>query len=181
MNYYGAKELAAAFRTVRKNTITIAEEIGEENYGFRPAPNTRTVAETLIHIAIIPRVQHQVHAVDHLFELGKFNFMEFFGALLVLEKKPHTKAHVLALLNEEGERFAGWLDTLNDEFLGELLTMPPNMGVEKKSRFEMLLGPKEHEMHHRGQLMLVERLLGITPHLTRQMEARLAAMQAAKA
>ena len=45
----------------------------------------------------------------------------------------------------------------------------------------MLLGPKEHEMHHRAQLMLIERMLGITPHLTRQMEERMAAMQAAKA
>jgi uncharacterized damage-inducible protein DinB len=45
----------------------------------------------------------------------------------------------------------------------------------------MLIGVKEHEMHHRGQLMLIERLLGIVPHLTRQMEARIASMQAAKA
>ena len=97
-----------------------------------------------------------------------------------MEKKPHTKEHVLSLLHEEGERFAGWLDTLNDEFLAEMVTMRPEMGAPK-SRFEMLLGPKEHEMHHRAQLMVVERLLGITPHLTRQMEARLAAMQSAKA
>ena len=48
-----------------------------------------------------------------------------------------------------------------------------------KSRFEMLIAPKEHEMHHRGQLMVVERMLGITPHLTRQMEERIAAMQSA--
>jgi len=33
--------------------------------------------------------------------------------------------------------------------------------------FEMLLGTKEHEMHHRAQLMVIERLLGIVPHLTR--------------
>jgi uncharacterized damage-inducible protein DinB len=26
---------------------------------------------------------------------------------------------------------------------------------------------KEHEMHHRAQLMVVERLLGVVPHLTR--------------
>jgi uncharacterized damage-inducible protein DinB len=39
----------------------------------------------------------------------------------------------------------------------------------------MLMGVKEHEMHHRGQLMLIQRLLGITPHLTRQMRERLAA------
>jgi uncharacterized damage-inducible protein DinB len=42
----------------------------------------------------------------------------------------------------------------------------------------MLLGAKEHEMHHRGQLMLIERMLGIVPHLTRQMEERWARMQA---
>ena len=30
MNYYGAKELAESFQTVRKNTILIAEEIPEE-------------------------------------------------------------------------------------------------------------------------------------------------------
>jgi hypothetical protein len=35
-------------------------------------------------------------------------------------------------------------------------------------------------MHHRGQLMVVQRLLGITPHLTRQMEERIASMQAAQ-
>jgi uncharacterized damage-inducible protein DinB len=180
MNYYGAKDLAAAFRTVRKNTIVIAEEIGEEHYGFRPAPGTRTVAETLIHIAITPRVPHQVHAVDHVTDLATFNFWEFFGGLMVIEKKPHTKEHILALLNEEGERFAGWLDTLNDEFLGEIVVMPPVMGSQK-SRFEMLLSPKEHEMHHRAQLMVMERLLGITPHMTRRMEARLAEMQSAKA
>lgn len=178
MNYYGAKDLAAAFRTVRKNTIVIAEEIGEEHYGFRPTPETRTVAETLLHMALITRVPYQIHAVDHLFDLSKFNFWEFFGELLVMEKKPHTKAQVLALLNEEGERFASWLDTLNDEFLAEIVVMPEAMGTQK-TRFEMLLGPKEHEMHHRAQLMVVERLLGITPHMTRRMEARIAAMQAA--
>ena len=41
--------------------------------------------------------------------------------------------------------------------------------------------PKEHEMHHRAQLMVCQRLLGITPHLTRQMNERIASMQAAQA
>jgi hypothetical protein len=36
-------------------------------------------------------------------------------------------------------------------------------------------------MHHRGQLMLIERLIGITPHLTREQEARRAALIAAAA
>jgi hypothetical protein len=30
-------------------------------------------------------------------------------------------------------------------------------------------------MHHRAQLMLIERIVGITPHLTRRMQERQAA------
>jgi uncharacterized damage-inducible protein DinB len=55
------------------------------------------------------------------------------------------------------------------------------MEPRQKSRFEMLIATKEHEIHHRGQLMVVERMLGITPHLTRQMEERIAAMRSAQA
>jgi uncharacterized damage-inducible protein DinB len=41
----------------------------------------------------------------------------------------------------------------------------------------MLLSPKEHEMHHRAQLMVVERMVGIVPHLTREQQARMAAVE----
>jgi uncharacterized damage-inducible protein DinB len=52
--------------------------------------------------------------------------------------------------------------------------MPQGAMPASKSRFEMILSVKEHEMHHRGQLMLIERLLGVVPHLTREREARMA-------
>lgn len=181
MTYYGAKEMAASFRTVRKNTLVIADEIGGEHYGFRPTPTSRTIGETLIHIAVMPRLAHQIHGIDDLSDLSGFDFMGYFGGLIMIEKKPHTKAQTVALLTEEGNRFAGWLETLTDEFLGQRVTMPPGMEPASKSRFEMLLSPKEHEMHHRGQLMVMERLVGITPHMTRQMEERIAQMQSAKA
>ncbi len=54
-------------------------------------------------------------------------------------------------------------------------------GKTAKTRFERLLSAKEHEMHHRGQLMLIERQLGIVPHITRQFNERIAQMRAAKA
>ena len=38
--------------------------------------------------------------------------------------------------------------------------MPPGANPDSKSRFEMLLSPKEHEMHHRAQLMTMQRMLG---------------------
>jgi hypothetical protein len=62
------------------------------------------------------------------------------------------------------------------EMLNEMVTVADGSGT--KSRFEQLLGAKEHEMNHRAQLMLIERQLGIVPHLTRQFNDRIAKMSA---
>jgi uncharacterized damage-inducible protein DinB len=178
MNYYGAKELAESFLTVRKNTLVIAEEIGEEHYAFRAASDTRTIGETLVHIANVCKLQEQVHGVEHLNTLANFDFMSFMGSLIADEKKPRTKAEIIALLQEGSDRFSAWLGGLSDEFLAERVEYPAGMVPPSKTRFEMLLGVKEHEMHHRGQLMLLQRMVGGVPHLTRAMQARMAAMAA---
>ena len=52
MNYYGAKELAESLRTVRKNTIQVAEDIPEDKYSFRAAPDTMSVGEMLAHLGV---------------------------------------------------------------------------------------------------------------------------------
>jgi len=181
MTYYGAKELARSFRTVRSNTIGIAEDIPEEKYGFRPAEGCRSIAETLVHIAVMPRVQAQIHAVEHRSTLVGFDFFGVRGKQQAEVKAARTKAQVLELLRTEGEKYAKVLEGASEAFLGEQVEYPEGMEPRVKSRFEMLIAVKEHEMHHRGQLMVVERMLGITPHLTRRMEERMAAMQSAQA
>jgi uncharacterized damage-inducible protein DinB len=178
MTSYGGKELASAFRTVRKNTIQVAEDIPESKYTFIAAPEARSVARMLTHTAISTRIWEEVHkkGLTTLVGLDFFGMMDRFNAE---EAKPRTKAEILTLLRAEGEQFAAWMETLTPEFLAELVTEPD--GKTAKSRFERLLGAKEHEMHHRAQLMLIERQLGIVPHLTRQFNERVAQMRAAKA
>jgi uncharacterized damage-inducible protein DinB len=95
------------------------------------------------------------------------------------ENKPRTKAEIVQLLRSEGEKFASWVETLTPEFLAEMVTEPD--GKTQKTRFERFLGAKEHEMHHRAQLMLIERQLGIVPHLTRQFQERMAQMKETRA
>ena len=180
MTYYGGKELAAAFRTVRKNTIQIAEDIPENKYDFRAAPDTRTVAQVLTHIALGPGFQLHMQK-SNVTDLASVNFGELAQKFGAEEAKPRTKAEIIAFLKSEGEVFASYLEGLSESFLGELVTMPPSVSPATKSRFEMLLGPKEHEMHHRAQLMQVQRMLGQVPHLTRQMQERMAQMAAASA
>jgi uncharacterized damage-inducible protein DinB len=175
MNYYGAKDLAESFRTVRKNTLIIAEEIPEARYDFRAAPDTRTVAQLLTHIAVVQKMPEQIHAIERRTSLEGFDFPGLMRSIVGEEQTPRTKAQIIALLRDEGERWAKWLESQSDEFLGERVKFPAGMTPPTKTRFEMLLGSKEHEMHHRGQLMLIERMLGIVPHLTRQMQERMAA------
>jgi uncharacterized damage-inducible protein DinB len=179
MNYYGAQELAASFRTVRKNTIIIAEDIGDAHYDFRVTPETRTVGQTLVHISRVCELQERIHA-DRLTTLEGFDFMSFIGPIIADEQTPRTKEQIVALLHESGDRFSQWLEGLSDDFLGERVTMPPGMTPPSKSRFEMILGVKEHEMHHRGQLMVMQRMIGSVPHLTREFQARMAMAAAAK-
>jgi len=179
MTYYGAKELAPSFRTVRDNTIKIAGEIPEDKYSFRPAEGCRTVAETLVHIAVMTRVPEQIHVVEHRSTLVGFDFFGLMGKLQAEVSTPRTKPQIIELLRTEGDKYAAILAGASEAFLAEQVEYPEGMEPRVKSRFEMMIAPKEHEMHHRAQLMVVERMLGITPHLTRHMEERVAAMRAA--
>lgn len=171
MNYYGAKEMAESWRTVRKNTIQVAEDIPEDKYSFRAAPDTMSVSEILAHLATTPYWAQQCHFVDKKSTVVMEDFGKWMGAAAKASAALGSKSAIVEALKKDGESFAGQLETLTDAQLGEKVGLP--MG--SKTRFEMLLGVKEHEMHHRAQLFLIERLLGIVPHLTRARQAAQAA------
>jgi uncharacterized damage-inducible protein DinB len=169
MNYYGTKQLADSFRTVRKNTLAIAEEIPEDKYSFKASPDVMSVGEMLAHLAVSPMWQIDLHTR----KVDKVDFA-LFGAHLAQSKAEEqalgSKAEIVRALKENGEKFASFVEGFDEAALQSMVSFPPQVG-QPKSRFEMLLGPKEHEMHHRGQLMLVQRLLGQVPHLTRARQA----------
>jgi len=173
MGSYGGKELASALRTVRKNTVQIAEDIPESKYAFVPAPGTRSVADLLKHITFAPWLFEDMHKDKKVSTLQGYDFPAFMQRAGAYEKSVRTKEEIVAALKGDGERFASWVETLPPAFLMETYTDPT--GANPKTRFESLHSAKEHEMHHRGQLMLIERLIGITPHLTRLMEERMRA------
>jgi len=174
---YGGKEMAESFRTVRKNTIHVAEDIPESQYNHLAAPECRSVGKMLTHVAIATRIWSEIHYKQRLSTLVGLNFLGMMDEFAAEEAKPRTKAEIIDLLRREGEYFAGLLEGSTPEFLVETVTEPD--GKSSKTRFERLLSAKEHEMHHRGQLMLIERQLGVVPHLTRQFQERVSQMKAA--
>ena len=179
MTAYSGKELASAFRTVRKNTVQVAEDIPEGQYGHVAAPECKSVGRMLTHIAVSQGFWDGIHRKQRRTTMQGLDFVAMGERAEAEEIKPRSKAEIVELLRTEGEQFAAWLETLTPEFLAETVT--EGDGKTTKSRFESLLGAKEHEMHHRAQLMLIERQLGIVPHLTRQRQERIAQLRAAKA
>ena len=172
MAHYGSKELAQSFRTVRKNTLEAARDIPQDKYDFRPTPDCRSVEKLLAHIALSYRFQHQIHAVEKRSSIVGFDFPAMMSELEAKEAEPRTKSEGITML--EDETWPTFLDGVSDEFLAETVSFPPEFSQPPKSRLEMILSVKEHEMHHRGQVMLAQRMLGIVPHLTREREARMA-------
>jgi uncharacterized damage-inducible protein DinB len=179
MTAYSGKELANAFRTVRKNTVQVAEDIPESQYGHVAAPECKSVGRMLTHIAVAQGFWDEIHRKQRRTTMQGIDFVAMGERAEANESKPRSKTEIVELLRTEGEQFAAWLETLTPEFLAEMVS--EGDGKTARSRFESLLGVKEHEMHHRAQLMLIERQLGIVPHLTRQRNERNAQMRAAKA
>jgi uncharacterized damage-inducible protein DinB len=171
---YGTKELAESFRTVRKNTIQIAEDIPADKYDFQAAPGVKSVAQILAHIAVSPGWQVEAHT-QRIQGVDFAYFGARAGKVAAEEKGLATKDQIVQALKRGGEEFASMVESLTPDVLAETVSFAPPMQPSQKTRFEMLLGVKEHEMHHRGQLMLIQRLIGIVPHLTRRREANIAA------
>ena len=173
MTYYGAAELARSFRTVRQNTILTAEDIPEDKYTFRPTAESRSVAEILAHIALTSQGSYDMHVVGKITTFIGVDFMARMKERAEREKQLTAKADILAALRSNAEAWGTFLDSVTEDYLSFVVTFPEPLEPRTKSRFELVLSVKEHEMHHRAQLMLIERLLGIVPHLTRERQARM--------
>jgi uncharacterized damage-inducible protein DinB len=165
---YTLRQLADSMRTVRKNTIVIAEDIPESQYHYRPTPGSRSVSELLVHIAWLASADRILHEEEHIESAAEFDFRALMEKSAAEEKRPRSKAEIVELLRTEGERYVQWVEQQPARVLQEQVAWP---GGGSKSRFEMLMGTKEHEMQHRAQLTVLERLVGVVPHFTRSGQA----------
>ncbi|MGH9382884.1 MAG: DinB family protein [Vicinamibacterales bacterium] len=168
MTYYGAKDMAESWRTVRKNTIQVAEEIPADQYNFKAAPDTMSVAELLAHLATATYWAQTLHFSERKTAVAMEDFGWYMSEAGKAAAALTTKDGIIGALCAHGEEFAAKLESASDAFLAERVELP--MG--SKTRFEMLLSVKEHEMHHRAQLFLIQRMIGIVPHLTRARQQR---------
>lgn len=158
------------WQDVRNGLIKEVELIPAGQMGFKPAPDSRTVIELLHHIIEIQRVLAGEMCRENT------NFQRGFPALMAEfagpVKQATTKEAVLEILRSSLEETMEMVVSFGDANFDHTMT---RFDGKECTKLEMLNFTVAHEMYHRGQLTVYERLLGIEPALTqffRKMSAR---------
>jgi uncharacterized damage-inducible protein DinB len=150
------------WQDVRNGLIKEVELIPADQVGFKPAPGSRTVIELLHHIIETQRVLAGEMCRENT------NFQRGFPALMAEfagnTKEATTKDAVLELLRSSLEETKAMVVSSGDANFEKTMT---RFDGKQCTKFEMLNFTVAHEMYHRGQLTVYERLLGIEPALTR--------------
>lgn len=156
-------EALEAWEYAREGVIAEAEAVLADRFDFRPAPESRSVAELLVHIiesgqmmageltrpdGDFTRQSYAEHVREHAGEIDP----------------EQSREALVALLRETGESGRRRIREAGEVAM-----------LQRIRRFDGLDGTRlawmnhgiDHEMYHRGQLALYVRLLGQVPALTR--------------
>jgi uncharacterized damage-inducible protein DinB len=155
--------LLGLWKNTREGFIKEIERIPEDQLSFRATPETRSILE-LTH---------------HVIGAGKFFVGETCQTDTNLLRRPfneHTKAYGEGVENVTDK--AGLIELLRSTMadaekcvaeFGEKLNEPmTGLDGRPTSKIAFLMFGMSHEMYHRGQLTVFERLLNVEPALTEQ-------------
>jgi uncharacterized damage-inducible protein DinB len=154
--------LIESWSEVRAGLIKEASQIPEGQFSFRATSDTRTVTEVLQHI-----VQSQKMLVGEACRaetnLRRQSFADHINEYAPEVADVKDKNGLLELLRSSMETSEASIRSCGQ---GLQDTMQRFDGKEV-SKLDFLNFAVAHEMYHRGQLTVYERLLGIEPALTR--------------
>jgi uncharacterized damage-inducible protein DinB len=156
-----AESLIALWKDTRAGLIREVELIPENQFGFKATPDTRSVAEILQHI-----IQAQKFLVGETCRPDTNLMRQSFAAHLKEYGAGITdvvdKPGLVALLQSSMEAAEQSIQSYADK-LDELMTRFDGKQTTKEA---FLTFAYSHEMYHRGQVTVYERLLSIEPALT---------------
>jgi uncharacterized damage-inducible protein DinB len=140
----------------------------EHEMAFQPAEGMLTFIETAQHIL------HSGHILTGLLLDGETNlatpaFRESFPKYIAQLPDTSTRDRLAQVLREEVEQRVTELRAQPPSFWEQIMT---RFDSQQVTRLEMLQFVKEHELTHRSQLFMYQRLKGIVPVTTRRRLAK---------
>lgn len=168
--------IVEGWKEIRSGLIEEVSQIPADKFSFRPTPEMRSVAELLQHViesqktlvgeaarpeTNLMRQPLEDHAKEYAPEVAGVTDKD--GLLELLRSSMETSAASIKAAEH----------TLNETGRG--------LGGRELRKIELVSFAISHEMYHRGQLTVYERLLEVEPALTRRFRAMTARAGANKA
>ena len=167
--------IVEGWKEIRLGLIEEVSQIPADQFSFRATPETRSVAEILQHViesqktlvgeAVRPETNLMRQTLeDHAKEYAP-------GVAGVTDKEGLVEL-LRSSMETSGASIKAAGDTLNETGRG--------LGGRELRKIELVSFAISHEMYHRGQLTVYERLLKVEPALTRRFRAMTARAAANK-
>lgn len=156
-----AETIIALWKDARRGLIEEVEKIPEDQFSFRATPDTRSVAEVLQHIISSQKIiVGEACRPDTNLRRQSFaaHANEYAPGVTEVNDKNGLLELLRSSIDEAAASISSYGDNLGDTMMG-LMGQPI-----LKSAF--LTFAFSHEMYHRGQLTVFQRLLSIEPALT---------------
>ncbi len=148
-------EALAAWNSIGRKLITMAEDFSENKYDFKPKPEVRTFAEQLLHVA---GTNYVLLSAVKGSQLGP-------GTEDPPRSTYKTKADVVALLKKSVEDGVALIKERGDVGMSKPVKFP--YGNRMVSANYIFMEGAEHSGEHYGQLVVYYRLNGIVPPASR--------------
>jgi uncharacterized damage-inducible protein DinB len=156
-------EICEGWQDVRNGLIKEVEAIPADQFGFRAADGTRSVLEILQHIVEAERVLAGETCRDDT-NLRRASFPALIAEYAGQAKDADTKDAILKLLRGSLDESLERVREFGDEKLEQSMTRFDGKQLPKRVMLNFIVA---HEMYHRGQVTVYQRLLGIEPALTK--------------
>ncbi len=152
------EEFLSQWQDSREGLIKEVERVPEDKLDFRAAAETRSVLELLYHV-----IESERMLVDEICR-DDADLRRLFTRPPDTELRVvATKDAIVALLRSSLATSQEKVRRFGPEKIEQLMSGLDGKQITKAARLQFTLA---HEMYHRGQLTVYQRLLGIEPALT---------------
>ena len=157
------ENVVSSWKEVRSGLIEEANQISADQFSFRPAPESRSIKELLQHLVETQKfLTGEICRTDT--NLMRGSFAEQIKNYAPDVRNVDDKDGLLNLLRASMDEAGANLIAASDE-MGKMMTRFDGKEMTKLAFVSFAIA---HEMYHRGQLTVYERLLGLEPMLTQR-------------
>ena len=160
------EEALESWEDARNGLIEEAENFAANQYGFRPSPEVRSVAETLVHIMEVS-VMMAGELTREDTDLKRYPWLKMLSHYASDVQKMRTKRELVPALRRT---FRDGVKAFRRAGGMHMLQLIERFDGQKGTRLAWFHHGIAHEMYHRGQLATYARLVGLKPALTKRIE-----------